>query len=168
MPSGPGGFANGKPGCGAGSLLLGAVPGLLIVSDTDSSVDGFVHVQSPIWGVLPVDIPVTDTPSSDEMSCGAIIEQASMRAARCGAADCDGTVAPAPVAGAFDPHPAATQHSAAAAAISAAGREPTPLAAPFSSWTAIRMGLLPVLPTTRRYDRPSRGEISDSPTNSLA
>ena len=85
MPSGPGFDASGK--VGAGNVLLGAVPGLLISRVTNSRFDGFSHERSPIFGSLPVDLPCTVTPKTPEMSCGDSIAHASIRFALCGAAE---------------------------------------------------------------------------------
>jgi hypothetical protein len=116
-------------------LLCSAVPGLLIVNEIDSSVAEFVHVQSAWVGSLPVATPVAGAPSSDEISCGAIIEHASMGFAACGfavAAGCGDPGAPALFDGPLDPHPATTQDIAAMATSTLADTSITP------TWTGSR------------------------------
>lgn len=95
--------------------MFSAVRGLLIVIEIDSSVAEFVHVQSACVGSLPVDTPAAGAPSSEEISCGVIIEHASMCVADDGfapAAGCGDPGAPALPGAALDPHPATTQDSA--------------------------------------------------------
>lgn len=78
MPSGPGVEESGKPDSGGGNLLFRAVPGLLIVIDTNSSVVGLSQEQPPMSGSVPKDFPGTVIPRTDEMSCGETIEHASI------------------------------------------------------------------------------------------